>query len=41
MQALFEHKAVPAWIDFWGFDVNHDWPWWYRQLRHFLAALGY
>jgi esterase/lipase superfamily enzyme len=38
MKALFEHKAVSAWVDFWGHDVNHDWPWWYRQMRYFLAG---
>ncbi len=35
----FKQKAVPAWIDFWGHDVNHDWPWWYRQMNYFLAQL--
>ncbi len=32
-------KSVPAWIDFWGQDVNHDWPWWYRQMNYFLGHL--
>jgi esterase/lipase superfamily enzyme len=36
---LFQQKAVPAWVDFWGFDVNHDWPWWYRQMNYFLGKL--
>ena len=38
MKTLFEQKAVPARVDFWGFDVNHDWPWWYRQMRYFLES---
>ncbi len=33
---LFRKKAVPAWINFWGHDVNHDWPWWYKQMNYFL-----
>ncbi len=37
---LFREKSVPAWVDFWGHDVNHDWPWWYRQMNYFLSFLG-
>ena len=36
---LFQEKAIPAWVDFWGHDVNHDWPWWYRQMNYFLEHL--
>jgi len=32
-------KKVPAWIDYWGFDVSHDWPWWQKQLAYFLEHL--
>lgn len=37
--AICTRKAIPAWIDIWGHDVNHDWPWWYRQMNNFLAHL--
>ena len=33
-------KDVPAWIDVWGHDVSHDWPWWRRQMPYFLHHLG-
>jgi esterase/lipase superfamily enzyme len=33
-------KQVPAWFDYWGPDVNHDWPWWRRMLPFFLDRLG-
>ena len=33
---IFKQKNIPAWCDFWGYDVNHDWPWWRRQLPYFL-----
>lgn len=29
-------KGIPAWIDYWGYDVDHDWPWWRKQWRYFL-----
>jgi esterase/lipase superfamily enzyme len=39
LQAIFRAKAIPAWIDIWGHDVNHDWTWWYKQMNHFLGHL--
>lgn len=39
LQELLAQQSISAWIDFWGFDVNHDWPWWYRQMNYFLASL--
>lgn len=36
---LFRKKRIPAWVDFWGEDVSHDWPWWYRQMSYFLDYL--
>ena len=32
-------KGIPAWVDYWGTDVVHDWPWWYRQMDYFLGHL--
>jgi len=39
LQELLAAKNVPAWIDFWGQDVNHDWPWWRVQFPYFLHHL--
>jgi len=39
MKGILEEKAVPAWVDFWGYDVNHDWPWWRKQISYFLGKL--
>ena len=39
LQRILEAKSVPAWIDFWGHDVNHDWPWWRQQLPYFLGHI--
>ncbi len=39
MKELLDYKGIPAWIDFWGFDVNHDWPWWRIQLPYFLERV--
>ena len=39
LHAILASKEIPAWIDFWGHDVNHDWPWWRRQMPYFLSNL--
>lgn len=39
MARILEDKQIPAWVDFWGADVDHDWPWWYQQMRYFLGHL--
>ena len=35
----FERLDVPAWVDLWGEDVNHDWPWWRIQFPYFMAHI--
>lgn len=39
MADIFHQISIPAWVDFWGQDVNHDWPWWYRQMTYFLEQV--
>lgn len=36
MERILREKGIPAWVDVWGHDVHHDWPWWKRQLWYFL-----
>ena len=35
----FRRLGIGAWCDFWGTDVNHDWPWWKKQIRYFLPIV--
>lgn len=39
LRQIFEEKGILAWCDFWGYDVCHDWPWWFKQVRYFLPHL--
>ena len=39
LQSIFQNKGIDAWCDFWGYDVCHDWPWWYKQMRYFLPYM--
>ena len=40
LKGILESKGVSCWVDFWGGDVNHDWPWWRKQLPYFLGKLA-
>jgi esterase/lipase superfamily enzyme len=31
--------GIHAWVDYWGHNVSHDWPWWRKQLPYFLGEL--
>ena len=32
-------KGINLWVDAWGYDVNHDWPWWHKQVPYYLRYL--
>lgn len=37
LELVLAEKRIPAWIDYWGGDVAHDWPWWHKQLPYFMS----
>lgn len=37
LKYVLEEKNIPAWVDFWGHDVSHDWPWWRTQIYHYIS----
>jgi len=40
LKAILEGKDIPNWVDIWGHDVNHDWPWWRKMMPYFLEKLN-
>ena len=36
LKELFQEKGINIWVDVWGHDVNHDWPWWHKMVPYFL-----
>lgn len=36
---ILRAKNIPATVDFWGRDVNHDWVWWRKQIRYFIQKI--
>lgn len=41
MKKVLDDKQIPAWVDFWGEDVSHDWIWWQKQIVYFLRSLPF
>lgn len=39
MENILAAKGIPAWIDRWGHNVDHDWPWWTQQIPYFVDRL--
>lgn len=39
LKDLFARLEVPVWIDLWGQDVNHDWPWWRKQFPYYVGKI--
>ena len=36
---LCAEKGISIWVDLWGHDVNHDWPWWHKMVPYFVPKL--
>ncbi|HKQ75558.1 MAG TPA: alpha/beta hydrolase-fold protein [Blastocatellia bacterium] len=36
---IMNSKGIPHWLDIWGHDVNHDWPWWRKAMPYYFGKL--
>lgn len=39
LSEILHSKGIPHWLDVWGHDVNHDWPWWRKAMPHYFGKL--
>ena len=39
LDAILKWKHIDAWVDYWGYDCSHDWPWWHKQTAYFVPWL--
>ncbi|MCD7862359.1 MAG: esterase [Lachnospiraceae bacterium] len=39
LDEILHRKGIRVWVDYWGYDSAHDWPWWYKQVSYFLPYL--
>ena len=35
LEDVLRSKGIHAQVDYWGYDVDHDWPWWYKMVAHY------
>ena len=41
LDAVLRSKGIRAQVDYWGYDVDHDWPWWYKMVAHYVPQFLY
>ena len=39
LDTVCRSKGIPTRFEYWGYDVNHDWPWWFKMVRTYLPWL--
>lgn len=39
LETVCRSKGIPTRFEYWGYDVNHDWPWWFKMVRTYLPWL--
>lgn len=39
LDTILKEKGVPAWFDYWGYDIDHDWPSWRNELAYFMNTI--
>lgn len=38
---ILNQKGIPHFLDVWGHDVAHDWPWWLKMLPYSIDLMGW
>ena len=41
LSQILHSKAIPHFLDVWGHDVAHDWPWWRKMLPYAIDLMGW
>ncbi len=39
LDTVFAQKGIRARMEYWGYDVDHDWPWWFKMVEHYVPQL--
>lgn len=39
LDTVMKQKGIPARFEYWGYDVAHDWPWWFKMVEHYVPQL--
>ena len=41
LDGVLRSKGIYARVEYWGYDVDHDWPWWYKMVEHYVPQMLY
>lgn len=39
LDGVLRSKGIPARVEYWGHDVAHDWPWWFKMVEHYVPQI--
>ncbi len=39
LDTVCAQKGIHARFEYWGHDVDHDWPWWFKMVEHYVPQL--
>ena len=39
LDEVLRRKDIHGQVEYWGYDVDHDWPWWYKMVAHYVPQL--
>ena len=39
LEAVLHQKGIRGRFEYWGYDVDHDWPWWFKMVEHYVPGL--
>jgi esterase/lipase superfamily enzyme len=39
LSRILSLRGIPHTLDLWGYDVDHDWPWWRKMLDHYINKI--
>ena len=39
LSRILNSKGIPHTLDLWGYDVDHDWPWWRKMLDYYIDKI--
>ena len=39
LESVMRNKGINGRVEYWGLDVDHDWPWWYKMVDYYVPQL--
>ena len=39
LDTVCAQKGIPVRFEYWGLDVAHDWPWWFKMVEHYVPQI--